>query len=136
MNPEQWAQIKPIFHEAAERPVTERSAFIRSRCGDDESLAVEIESLLGAHDRAGSFIEELPLDSITAALDVELSDAIIGRRIGAYEVTARLAGAGWERSTWPSAPMSNSASLSPSRWSRPALITSGRARSPRCVSDA
>ena len=56
MKPERWARIKPIFYEAAEQPADERSAFIRSRCGDDESLALEIESLLGAHDQAGSFI--------------------------------------------------------------------------------
>ena len=81
MKPERWAQIKSIFYEAAERPVPERAAFIRSRCGDDESLAMEIESLLGAHDQAGSFIEEPPV-----TLDAQSPDPMIGRRIGAYEI--------------------------------------------------
>src|SRR5687767_14519416 len=48
MKPERWAQIKSIFYEAAERPVPERAAFIRSRGGDDEAVAMEVESLLGA----------------------------------------------------------------------------------------
>ena len=60
MNPERWAQIKSIFYAAAEQPADERAAFIRSRCGHDESLAMEIESLLGAHDQAGTFIEGPP----------------------------------------------------------------------------
>ena len=85
MKPERWARIKPIFYEAAEQPADERAAFIRSRCGDDESLASEIESLLGAHDQAGSFIEGLP-DESTVTLDLQPPDTIIGRRIGAYEV--------------------------------------------------
>jgi hypothetical protein len=45
MNPARWAQIKGIFHAAAEWPADERAAFIRSQCKGDESLAIEIESL-------------------------------------------------------------------------------------------
>ena len=80
MKPERWAQIKSIFYEAAERPVPERAAFIRSRCGDDESLALEIESLLGAHDQAGAFIEGLPNDSI------EMLTLKPGTFLGPYEI--------------------------------------------------
>ena len=68
MKPERWARIKPIFYEAAEQPAQERAALIRSRCDGDESLALEIESLLEAHDQAGAFIEELPSTSTTLAL--------------------------------------------------------------------
>jgi len=86
MKPERWARIKPIFYEAAEQPAEERAAFIRSRCDGDESLALEIESLLGAHDQAGAFIEGVPNNSMALTLDVQLPDALIGRRIGAYEL--------------------------------------------------
>ena len=60
MKPDRWAQIKPIFSEAAERPAAERAAFIRSRCNGDDLLVEEIESLLGAHDQAGSFMKVFP----------------------------------------------------------------------------
>ena len=60
MKPDRWALIKPIFAEAAEQPAPDRAAFIRSRCNGDDLLVAEIESLLGAHDQAGSFIEGLP----------------------------------------------------------------------------
>jgi len=57
MKPDRWARIKLIFSEAAEQPADKRAAFIRSLCDGDESLAMEIESLLDAHSQAGSFIE-------------------------------------------------------------------------------
>jgi serine/threonine protein kinase/tetratricopeptide (TPR) repeat protein len=94
MNPELWARIKPIFYEAAEQPASGRAAFIRSRCGDDESLAVEIESLLDAHDHAGAFIEGVPDDSARLSLEVEPTDAIVGRRIGPYQVIREIASGG------------------------------------------
>jgi hypothetical protein len=86
MNPERWARIKPIFYEAAEQPVSERAAFIRSRCDGDESLAMEIESLLGANDRAGSFIEALPTEEATIDLEDLPIQPMIGKQIGPYKV--------------------------------------------------
>ena len=88
MNAERWAKIKPIFSEATQRPADQRAAFIRSRCGGDEALVSEIESLLVAHDKAGSFIEGLA-DS-TAAAALEDRDRMIGRLVGAYELVREL----------------------------------------------
>src|SRR6266536_3089385 len=90
MKPDRWARIKPIFYEAAEQPADERIAFIRSRCAGDESLALEIESLLLAHDQAGAFIEDPPADPTASAPGVQLPDLLIGRRIGAYEVIRKI----------------------------------------------
>lgn len=90
MKPDRWARIKPIFYEAAEQPKDERTAFVRSRCGGDESLASEIESLLLAHDQASAFIEA-PLEDRTApAPNAQLPDLLVGRRIGAYEVVRQI----------------------------------------------
>jgi len=86
MDAERWAQIKPIFSAAAGRPADERSAFIRSECGGDESLAVEIESLLAAHEQAGSFIEGFPSDETTVALQDLPIGPMIGKQIGPYKV--------------------------------------------------
>ena len=86
MDAERWAQIKTIFSAAAGRPADERAAFIRSECNGDESLAVEVESLLAAHERAGSFIEALPTGEATAALEDPQIDPLIGQQIGPYKV--------------------------------------------------
>lgn len=85
MNPDRWALIKPIFSEAAEQPAAERAAFIRSRFKGDDLLAAEIESLLSAHDQAGSFIESLPEETKALPGD-DTPDKMIGLRIGAYEL--------------------------------------------------
>jgi len=89
MRPDQWARIKPIFAEAAERPSAERPDFIKSRCDGDESLVAEIESLLGAYDQAGSFIEDLPEQTAATESDCDI-DRMIGRKIGAYELVREL----------------------------------------------
>src|ERR1041385_2563747 len=86
MNPERWARIKSIFYDAAEKPADQQAAFVRSRCDGDESLALEIESLLSAHEQAGEFIEDIPADAATVAMTVQLTDALIGSHIGSYEV--------------------------------------------------
>jgi eukaryotic-like serine/threonine-protein kinase len=90
MKPDQWARIKPIFAEAAEQPAAERAAFIRSRCNGDDLLVAEIESLLGAHDQAGPFIEGLPDVTTTSAHDNEGPDKMIGRLLGAYELVREI----------------------------------------------
>ena len=86
MDAERWARIKPIFYAAAERPADERAAFIRSQCDGDETLASEVESLLAAHDGAGSFIEALPTGEATAALEDLPAEPMIGRQVGPYKV--------------------------------------------------
>ena len=90
MDAERWARIKPIFSAAVERPAEERSAFIRSQSDGDEALASEIESLLAAHDRAGSFIESLPAGEATVELEALPIEPIIGRQIGPYIVTSQI----------------------------------------------
>ena len=90
MKPDRWALIKPIFAEAAEQPAAERAAFIRSRCNGDDLLVAEIESLLGAHDQAGSFIEGLPDVSTSASRDEQGPDKMIGRLVGAYELVREI----------------------------------------------
>lgn len=88
MKPDQWARIKPIFAEAAERPSSERPEFIKSQCDGDEILIAEIESLLRAYDEAGSFIEDSPQHA--APENDRDIDRMIGRKIGAYELVREL----------------------------------------------
>ncbi len=50
---EQWARIKEVFAAALERESSERAAFLREACGKDDSLRLEIESLLSAYESSG-----------------------------------------------------------------------------------
>ena len=47
---------KALFTAALDVPPAERRAFIAERCGDDARLREYVESLVAAHEEAGSFL--------------------------------------------------------------------------------
>ena len=49
-----------IFTEALKVTPLKRAAFLDQACGGDEELRGQVEALLNAHDRLGSFLEEPP----------------------------------------------------------------------------
>jgi len=44
MNPEQWDRVKGLFQQDLERPVEERTAWVRSWCDGDRAPKSEVES--------------------------------------------------------------------------------------------
>ncbi|MEO8052798.1 MAG: protein kinase [Acidobacteriota bacterium] len=52
MSPEHWRQIEKVYHQALERSLDERPAFLDQACGGDAALRHEVESLL-AQDASG-----------------------------------------------------------------------------------
>ncbi len=58
MTPERWRHVEELYYAALEIAEPERGVFLAQACGADEDLRREVESLLAAHDRAGSFIAE------------------------------------------------------------------------------
>ena len=57
MTPERWQEVKEIFQSALDRAPGDRSAFVAAACGQDQALLSEVESLLAAHERDGTFLE-------------------------------------------------------------------------------
>src|SRR5262245_39531394 len=98
MNPEQWSRVKGLFQQALERPVEERTAWVRSCCDGDRALEHEVESLLVAHQRAGSFANRPELE-LMAGMSADVQTAVggpalrPGDRLGLYEIRD-LVGAG------------------------------------------
>lgn len=87
MATDQWPRVKQIFQSALDRAPQERSAFIREACGDDGEVRTEVESLLRAHQDAGSFAE--------SGLGIEdLGFDLIGRDIGTYRILSQLGAGG------------------------------------------
>lgn len=80
--PEKWDQVKELFALALERDPEERSSFLRQACAGDDSLRTEIESLLSSFDGADTFLENCPAADLLSAQ----SDAMAGKRIGAYRI--------------------------------------------------
>ncbi len=54
MKPERWQQIDQVLEAALERDRNEWAAFLDQACAGDEELRREVESLLRAHEQAGS----------------------------------------------------------------------------------
>jgi hypothetical protein len=57
-----WDRVKQVFQAALDTPPEKRAAFVREACGADHDLRTEVDSLLLAHERAGSFAEQPALE--------------------------------------------------------------------------
>src|SRR5689334_11211444 len=94
MKPERWQQLDELFHAALERQPGERSAFLDEACAGDESLRTKLESLLDAHEKAGSFIESPALDvearGIAAGQGGAKEEMSAGETISHYRIIAPL----------------------------------------------
>ena len=84
---EQWNQVEELFLAAAELPSARRAAYLDLHCPADPDLRREVESLL-AYDTSNTrpfapIIED-------SAVSMVLGEAMIGRRVGAWRITATL----------------------------------------------
>jgi serine/threonine protein kinase len=86
MNRERWEQLKPLFHGALEQPPSERAAWLRQACPDDDALRTEAQALIDAHQTSGRFLER-PASLDPSADDVPLE---IGAKVGPYVVRGEL----------------------------------------------
>jgi tetratricopeptide (TPR) repeat protein len=94
-----WERLKELFEGAVGLSVDDRPPWLDASCGGDVSLRAEVEKLLRAHDRAGSFLEDSALDAPEAAVAVfeETRPAALdlsGRSIGPYRILRELARGG------------------------------------------
>jgi serine/threonine-protein kinase len=80
--PERWAQVKSIFSSAVELAPEDRPDFVNHACGGDESLKLEVESLLEAG--AGSTM----FPKLRAAVENEAGTIHVARRDSISELLA------------------------------------------------
>src|SRR5712692_4122871 len=87
MTPERYRQIERLYQGALELPAgRERAAFVETACAGDEALRREVESLLGAHGQANSFLETPP-DAFAAEMVTAQQVRIMeGRMLRQYRV--------------------------------------------------
>ena len=106
MEPERWRRVNELFHAALSRDAGAREAFLRAACEGDDALRDEVRELLGAHDEPG-VVDRPAIEADPGLVPGEVAlgraggrrpdeapgdrtDALIGRRIGPYEVTGLL----------------------------------------------
>ncbi len=89
MKPDRWQRLKALFSEAQSLTPDERPGFLEGACGDDRELRSDLESLLGAEQIAGAFLE-IPAVEVLLG-DVQASaPSPLGRRFGAYRVLSEI----------------------------------------------
>ena len=84
MTPERWQQIKDVFNSALKYEPGQRASFLSETCHNDTALQHEVESLLAAHEKDGSFIDS-PAYKDAAEIFAELKP---GEVVGSYEITS------------------------------------------------
>src|SRR6185436_9475181 len=94
MKPERWEQIGNLLQSALQQPAEQREAFLKEACAGDEVLRREVESLLQAHERAGSFLEAPAMEVEARALAGSQGQTEVGRMIGHYQILAPLGAGG------------------------------------------
>jgi len=94
MTPERFQQIDQLYQAALDQEAADRSKFISSACADDAELRREVETLLKAHEQAGSFIVEPALRSAARLLASDQAKSLIGATLAHYRIESILGAGG------------------------------------------
>jgi serine/threonine-protein kinase len=94
MKPERWQQVDKILETALEREPGERSAFLKEACAGDESLRMEVESLLAADEQAENLIEAPAVEMVAEGFAKNQVGSLAGQEIGSYKILSLLGAGG------------------------------------------
>jgi Tol biopolymer transport system component len=93
-----WSQIERLYHAARELRASERTAFLESACGGDDSLRREVESLLENDQEEDRFLETPALQAAAGVLEQVVTGQtqsgtgpnLVGETISHYQIVAEL----------------------------------------------
>jgi eukaryotic-like serine/threonine-protein kinase len=101
MKPERWQDVERIYHAAMQCDEGQRYSFLERACAADQTLRVEVESLLKYGQRPARFFEKPALEIVARTLAEDLSaqdcnktDKMIGARIAQYRIVEKLGAGG------------------------------------------
>src|SRR5262245_17486422 len=102
MSPDRWEQIQELYHAALELEPSQRAAFLKEACREDEGMDREVEVLLASHAKAESYLEtpalklaaqalaETPAESLMSIS----SRSLVGETLGSYQILSLLGSGG------------------------------------------
>ncbi|MCO6047567.1 protein kinase [Aeoliella sp. ICT_H6.2] len=92
MNTERWEQAGELFEQALALTTGERAAFLDKACQGDDDMRREVESLLAGEESASAadFLDPNLLSQSSLSLPAQLTDPMIGQRLGNYEIKKRI----------------------------------------------
>ena len=73
---ENWQKVREVFDSALNRKPEERQKYLAEVCGGQQTLLLEVESLLASFDRADSFLEKPLIAGVAEGLKND------GKRLG------------------------------------------------------
>ena len=86
-----WSRVKAIFDATLQQPPEARTTFVEEACRDDSGLHADVQSLLAAHETAGSFAERPAMAVLAPAAHAAHGPALdAGREIGPYRIVGPL----------------------------------------------
>ena len=94
MTPERWQKIDALFLSARTRGSAERAAFLDDTCEGDAELRAEVEALLRAEDRAGSFINTSAVKVAAGLIAADRAGEMQGQTIAHYQILSPLGAGG------------------------------------------
>jgi eukaryotic-like serine/threonine-protein kinase len=86
MDPERWSRIDTLFHRAVSLHAADRAAWLATECRGDELLRSEVERLLEADTSANELVDRFEGGALRPP-----EDPLLGREIGLYRLTGRIA---------------------------------------------
>jgi serine/threonine protein kinase/tetratricopeptide (TPR) repeat protein len=95
MLPQRWDEIKGKLDAVLELEPARRSAYLDQIAGSDPEMYQELESLLASHENAGTdFLNPPPPQTLPDQTAPNQRDAMIGRRLGTYEIVEQIGAGG------------------------------------------
>jgi serine/threonine protein kinase/predicted ATPase len=95
MKPDRWQQIDELFHAAVERAPHERAAFLDEACAGNDSLRLEVESLLAADSAAEEMATaKLPANVAAEMLDKPSARVVAGQLLNQYRIISPIGAGG------------------------------------------
>jgi Tol biopolymer transport system component len=92
--PDQSDRISQLYAEALSRHANDRAEFLRQVCQGDESLRLELESLIAHANAPDSILDAPPLDAWAAHAVAGGGESFIGRTISGYRILSTLGAGG------------------------------------------